>query len=142
MAIKKKEQQPKNKLVEILKTEYKGESLILGILATITAAIAVMIIGNVQGLHIPADFPVLGGSPNDMIFAWTVLIIALLGLALVIYPFFLPAFPEFRKISWAGFRDFADNAVRVIIFVLVFTLFVAAVDAITLRILELIEVVL
>lgn len=136
MAIKKKEQQPKNKLVEILTTEYKGESLILGILATITAAIAVMIIGNVQGLHIPADFPVLGGSPNDMIFAWTVLIIALLGLALVIYPFFLPAFPELRKVSWAGFRDFMDNAIRVIIFVLTFTLFVAAIDGITLRIIE------
>ena len=136
MAIKQKVQQPKNKLVEILTTEYKGESLILGILATITAAIAVMIIGNVQGLHIPADFPVLGGSPNDMIFAWTVLVIALLGLALVIYPFFLPAFPELRKVSWAGFREFVDNSVRVIIFVLTFTLFVAAIDGITLRIIE------
>lgn len=140
MAIKQKVQQPKNKLVEILTTEYKGESLILGILATITAAIAVMIIGNVQGMHIPADFPVLGGSPNDMIFAWSVLIIALLGLSLVIYPFFLPAFPELRKISWAGFREFADNAVRVILFVVVFTLFVTAVDLITTRIINIIEV--
>src|SRR5690606_896144 len=129
MAIKQKEQKPKSKLLEILTTEYKGESLILGVLATITAALAVMIIGNVQGFHIPADFPVLGGSPNDMIFAWTVLVIAILGLALVIYPFFLPAFPELRKISWAGWAEFADNAVRVIIFVLIFTVFVSILDS-------------
>lgn len=136
MAIKQKEQQPKNKLLEILTTEYKGESLILGVLATITAALAVMIIGNVQGFHIPSDFPVLGGSPNDMIFAWTVLVIAMLGLALVVYPFFLPAFPELRKITWAGWKEFADNAVRVLIFVLIFTLFVAIIDVITIRIIE------
>src|SRR5690554_744734 len=136
MAIKKKDQVQKNKLLEILSTEYKGESLILGILATITAGLAIMIIGNVQGFHIPTDFPVLGGSPNDMIFAWTVLIIALLGLSLVVYPFFLPAFPELRKISWAGWFEFADNAVRVMIFVLIFTGFVSAVDAITIRLIE------
>ncbi|CDR31380.1 preprotein translocase subunit SecE [Acholeplasma oculi] len=136
MAIKQKEQQPKNKLVEILSTEYKGESLILGILATITAALAVMIIGNVQGFHIPADFPVLGGSPNDMIFAWTVLVIAMLGLALVIYPFFLPAFPELRKITWAGWIEFLDNAVRVLIFVIIVTAFVSALDIIILRLIE------
>lgn len=136
MAIKQKEQQPKNKLVEILSTEYKGESLILGILATITAALAVMIIGNVQGFNIPADFPVLGGSPNDMIFAWTVLVIAMLGLALVIYPFFLPAFPELRKITWAGWIEFLDNAVRVLIFVIIITAFVSALDIIILRLIE------
>ncbi len=136
MAIKQKEQQPKNKLMEILTTEYKGESLLLGVLATITAALAVMIIGNVQGFHIPAEFPVLGGSPNDMIFAWTVLVIALLGLALVIYPFFLPAFPELRKITWAGFKEFLDNAVRVLFFVIIVTGFVSAVDIIVLRLIE------
>ncbi|WP_025725628.1 preprotein translocase subunit SecE [Acholeplasma granularum] len=136
MAIKKKEQQPKNKLMEILSTEYKGESLILGILATITAGLAIMIIGNVQGFHIPSNFPVLGGSPNDMIFAWAVLVIALLGLALVIYPFFLPAFPELRKITWAGWIEFLDNAARVLIFVIVVTAFVSALDIIILRLLE------
>lgn len=139
MAIKQKEQQPKNKLMEILTTEYKGESLLLGILATITAALAVMIIGNVQGFRIPSEFPVLGGSPNDMIFAWTVLVIALLGLALVIYPFFLPAFPELRKISWAGFREFLDNAVRVLFFVIIVTGFVSAIDIIILRFFEVIK---
>ena len=121
--------------MEILSTEYKGESLILGILQPL-AGLAVMIIGNVQGFHIPSNFPVLGGSPNDMIFAWTVLVIALLGLALVIYPFFLPAFPELRKVSWAGLSEFLDNSVRVIIFVLIVTGFVSGVDIIILRLLE------
>lgn len=139
MAIKKKDTEPKNKLVELLTTEYKGESLVLGILATITAALAIMIIGRVQGFHIPDDFPILGGSPNDMIFAWSVLVIALLGLALVVYPFFLPAFPEIRKITWPSFVVFLDNAIRVIIFVALITSFVAAIDVITISIIRILS---
>src|SRR5690554_4086371 len=139
MAIKKKNQEQKNKLLEILSTEYKGESLILGILATITAGLAVMIIGNVQGFHIPEDFPILGGSPNDMIFAWSVLVIALLGLALVIYPFFLPAFPEIRKITWPSWALYLDNAVRVLIFVAIVTGFVAAIDVITINVIRILS---
>ncbi|MFA5692512.1 MAG: preprotein translocase subunit SecE [Acholeplasmataceae bacterium] len=139
MAIKKKETEPKNKLVELLTTEYKGESLVLGILATITAALAIMIIGRVQGFHIPDDFPILGGSPNDMIFAWSVLVIALLGLALVVYPFFLPAFPEIRKVTWPSLVVFLDNSIRVIIFVALITGFVAAIDVITISIIRILS---
>lgn len=139
MAIKSKDVEPKSKLVELLTTEYKGESLILGILATITAALAIMIIGRVQGFHIPEDFPILGGSPNDMIFAWSVLVIAILGLALVIYPFFLPAFPELRKVSWPTFVLYLDNAIRVIIYVAIITGFVAAVDVITINIIRILS---
>ena len=50
--------------------------------------------------------------------------------------FFLPAFPEVRKIQWAGWREFLDNSVRVLIFVAIITIFVAMVDVITLRIIE------
>ena len=98
-----------------------------------------MIIGRVQGFHIPEDFPILGGSPNDMIFAWSVLVIAILGLALVIYPFFLPAFPELRKVSWPTFVLYLDNAIRVIIYVAIITGFVAAVDVITINIIRILS---
>lgn len=134
MAIKEKKVEQKSKLLELLRTEYKGESLILGALAIITAALAVMIITRVQGFIIPPDFPIIGGSPNDMIFAYTVLGVALLGIALVIYPFFLPAIPEVKKIQWATLPQFVDHSVRTILFIIILTLIIAAYDVIITRI--------
>lgn len=131
-----KKTQERSKLIEILTTEYRGESLILGIFATITAALAIMIIGGVDGFQIPNDFPIIGGSPNAMIFAWTVLTIALLGIALVIYPFFLPAIPELKKITWANRFQMVDHTIRVLIFMAILTLFIAGIDIIILRLIE------
>lgn|SRR5690554_1887812 len=131
-----KKTQERSKLIEILTTEYRGESLILGIFATITAALAIMIIGGVDGFQIPNDFPIIGGSPNAMIFAWTVLTIALLGIALVIYPFFLPAIPELKKITWANRFQMVDHTIRVLIFMVILTLFIAGIDIIILRLIE------
>lgn len=137
MNAKNKNNKPeRSKLLEILTTEYKGESLILGIFATLTAALAILIISGADGFIIPPDFPILGGKPNDMIFAWTVLIIALLGMALVIYPFFLPAIPELKKITWATKLQMLDHTVRVLIFIVILTLFIAGIDVIILRVIK------
>lgn len=136
MAIKEKDKVQKSKLLEVIKTEYKGESLILGILAIFTAAISVMILIKAPGFTIPSDFPVIGGSPNDVIFASSVLVVAILGIALVLYPFFVPAFPEIRKITWATPKQFFDHALRVIIFSSILTLVIFAYDVIILEIIK------
>ncbi len=136
MAIKEKQAIQKSKLLEVLSTEYKGESLILGILAIFTAAIAALIISKQPGFTIPSNFPIIGGSPNDMIFAWGVMIVAVLGIALVLYPFFVPALPELKKITWAKGKQFLDHSIRVIIFTAIITLLVLAFDIIILEIIK------
>lgn len=133
MNTKNNKKPERSKLLEILTTEYKGESLILGIFATITAALAILIIIGASGFIIPNDFPIIGGKPNDMIFAWTVLVVALLGIALVVYPFFLPAIPELKKITWATRPQMIDHTIRVLIFIAILTLFIAGIDIIILR---------
>ncbi len=50
----------KSKLIEVLTTEYKWENLLLGVLATISAALALMIISGNTLLQIREDFPILG----------------------------------------------------------------------------------
>lgn len=121
MAIKQKNEEQKSKLLEVLKTEYKWENLLLGILATISGALALMIISGNTLLQIRADFPILGEGNNGLIFAWVLFVISVFGLVLVIYPFFIPAIPELRKISWAKWPKFLDNAIRVFIFLLILT---------------------
>jgi preprotein translocase subunit SecE len=124
MAIKQKQVEQKSKLLEVLTTEYKWENLLLGILATLSGALALMIISGNQLLEINENFPILGQGNNGVIFAWVLFAISLFGLALVIYPFFLPALPELKKITWPTFPKFLDHAVRTLIFLLILTSFI------------------
>ena len=121
MAIKVKQEEQKSKLLEVLTTEYRWENLLLGILATIAISISLMIISGNTLLQINPDFPILGEGNNGIIFAWVLFVISAFGLILVVYPFFLPAIPEIRKISWAKWPKFLDNATRVFLFLLVIT---------------------
>ncbi len=131
MAIKQKQVEQKSKLLEVLTTEYKWENLLLGVLATISGALALMIITGSTVLSIRENFPVLGQGNNGLIFAWVLFAISVFGLILVIYPFFLPAFPELKKITWPTWPKFLDHAVRTMIFlffltgvILLFNLFI------------------
>lgn len=118
MAIKEKKVESKSKLVEILTTEYKWENLLLGILATLSTAFSIMILSGI--LVVNDTFPVIGDYP--MVFAGILLGISILGLLLVIYPFFIPAIPELKKMTWADWPTMLDASARVIIFVLSFAL--------------------
>ena len=133
---KPRNQEQKSKLIEILKTEYRWESLVLAILAIITAGLSVLLIDGTLEI---VNFPVLGKHPNDKIFAWSVLVISLLGLALVIYPFFLPAIPEIKKITWPTVREMIGYTIRVVFFTAVLALIISAYDVIIVSVLRLIS---
>ncbi len=128
MAIKQKQEEQSSKLMEVLKTEYRWENLLLGVLAIIAIAISVMIISGNKLLQIDPNFPVLGEGSNGIIFAWVLFAISAFGLFLVLYPFFLPAVPELKKISWAKWSKFLDNSVRVLVFLIILTGFLLLYD--------------
>ncbi len=134
MAIKQKTE-PKGKLIEVLTKEYRWENLLLGVLAIVSAALSVMILTHNNLLTPPDDsFPVIGGD-NFFIFAWVLLAISVFGIVLVVYPFFIPAIPELKKISWAGWHKFLDNSVRVIIFLIILTGFLLLFNFLIIRLL-------
>jgi preprotein translocase subunit SecE len=137
MAIKEKKrpEEEKSKLLEVLTTEYKWENLLLGILATLSGALSLMIISGNTLLQINEDFPVLGQEPNGLIFAWVLFAISVFGLILVVYPFFLPALPELKKISWPTRSKFIDAAVRVLIFLFILTGVILVYNILILRLL-------
>ena len=121
MAIKQKTVETKSKLIEVLTTEYKWENLLLGILATLSGALALMIISGNSLLQINENFPILGTGNNGIIFAWVLFAISIFGLILVIYPFFLPAIPELKKITWPSMPKFIDHSIRTLIFLFILT---------------------
>lgn len=135
MAIKEKNVEEKSKLVEVLTKEYRWENLLLGVLAVVSAGLALMIISGNPLLQINPNFPILGTEPNGTIFAWVLLVISIFGLILVIYPFFIPAFPEIKKIIWPNRPKFIDNAVRTLIFLFILTFVILMYNLLILRLL-------
>lgn len=121
MAIKVKNVEEKSKLVEVLSKEYKWENLLLGILATLSAGLALMIISGNSLLQINPNFPILGQEPNGTIFSYVLLVISVFGMILVIYPFFIPAIPEVKKIIWPTRSKFLDHSARTLIFLFILT---------------------
>jgi preprotein translocase subunit SecE len=61
--------------------------------------------------------------------------ISIFGLILVIYPFFLPAIPELKKITWPTFPKFVDHSVRVLIFLFILTGFILLYNLLIIRLL-------
>ena len=130
MAIKEKKQElQKSKVVEILTTEYKWETYLLGFLSIVAIALGLLIFANV--LTVNETTPLIGNFPK--LFAWIITIVGAIGLILFAIPLFKPAVPELKKLSWPTWRVFVANSTRVFIFIIlmagVFLLYEAFISA-------------
>ena len=96
--------------------------------------ISVLIINKT--LTIDSAFPVLGKGNNAIIFASFLLVISLLGLLLVLVPFFIPAWPELKIISWPKWAKFMENTAKTLLFVVVLTLSLLLFDYVILGVIE------
>lgn len=125
MAIKEKNTNKSSKMLEVLKTEYKWENILLAILASLALAFSLMIINGT--LEVRDSFPVIGSFPK--VFAWVLFGISVIGILLVAFPFFAQAVPELRKISWANFKTSLDAVIKVFVFVILFAMLFVGFDA-------------
>ncbi|NLN50295.1 MAG: preprotein translocase subunit SecE, partial [Acholeplasmataceae bacterium] len=114
-----------SKILDVLKTEYKWENILLAILASLALAFSLMIINGT--LEVRENFPLIGKYP--MLFAWILFSISIIGIILVIYPFFVQALPELKKISWANWAVSLDAIAKVFIFVIIFAMLFVGFDA-------------
>ena len=120
MAIKVKDSNEikKSKIAEILTTEYKWETYLLGFLSLVAIAIGLLIFYQI--LTVNPNTPLIGSSPK--LFAWVITVVGAVGLILFAIPLFKPAIPELKKLSFPTFRVFVANATRVFIFIIVVAL--------------------
>ena len=116
--VKKTDEVKPSKIKEILTTEYKWETYLLGALSIIAIALGLLIFTDV--LTVNEDTPVIGGYSD--LFAWIITIVGGIGFILFAIPLFRPAFPELKKLTFPTFRTFIANATRVFIFVIVIAL--------------------
>jgi preprotein translocase subunit SecE len=117
MAVKEKKQDlfQSSRLAKIMATEYKWETYLLGVLSVFALALGLLMVTGT--LTIKEDTPIIGAKP--IIFEIMILALGVIGLILFAIPFFRPAFPEIKKLTFPTGRLFVANAVRVFIFLLV-----------------------
>ncbi len=127
MAIKQKKQElKKSRLWELITTEHKWENYAFVVISLLTLVLGVLILTSV--LTVKSNFPLLGAKPK--LFAWILVGISSFGLIYALYPFFKPAWPELKKVTWPTGKTFVGNSVRVFIFVICMALIFLAYDII------------
>lgn len=108
----------RSRILEYLSTEHKWENYLFLVISIVTLVLGALILTG--ALAVKDTFPVIGEHPK--VFAWVLIVISALGVLYACYPFFKPAFPEFKKITWLSLPKFVGNAIRVFIFLIVFAL--------------------
>lgn len=106
------------RIIEYLKTEHKWENYVFILVAALTLVLGGLML---TGFLVPNDnIPFI--RDNSFLFAVLLTVIGFAGLIYALFPFFKPAYPEFKKITWLTLPKFVANSIRVFIFLIIFAL--------------------
>jgi preprotein translocase subunit SecE len=122
------------RIAEYLKTEHKWENYLFVFVSLVVMVLGGMILAG--SLVVRDSFPLIGKHP--VAFAWILMGIAFIALIYSLYPFFKPAFPEFKKITWLTFAKFVGDSIRVFLFIAIFVLLFILYDSLITGLLRLI----
>lgn len=121
-----------SRILEYLKSEHKWENYVLLVLSFMALILGCLIINGT--LQVSEEFPLIGNFPR--IFAWVLIGLSVLAIVLSVWPFFKPAFPELKKVSWPKGRQFAADTARVFIFLLILVFLLLLFDAFISRLIK------
>jgi len=113
---KAKEDNKPSLILEYLKTEHKWETWFFLAISVIVLELGVLILTSV--LTIRSSVPVIGDYP--VAFGWVLVVLGAIGTLYALYPFFKPAFPEFKKITWLTGKKYWGNVIRTFLFIGIF----------------------
>mgnify|MGYP004638976879 CR=1 FL=1 len=122
---KREKEEGHSRILEYLATEHKWENYLFLVVSIITLMLGILILTDV--LVVKENFPLIGKYPD--VFAWILVAVAGLGVLYALYPFFKPAFPEFKKITWLKPMKFLGDAIRVFLFLFIFVALFLLYDA-------------
>lgn len=111
----KNEKEEHSRILEYLASEHKWENYLLLFLSLFALVLGCLIINGT--LTVNDSFPLIGNFPT--VFAWILIGLASVALLLSMYPFFKPAFPEFKKITWMRPKAFGADTIRVFTFLII-----------------------
>ena len=118
---KKQEKQEKLGIYRIgdyLKEEHKWENWVFIVVSILTLLLGALILNG--ALVVKDNMPVIGS--HSKVFAWILVAFGGIGLLYAVWPFFKPAIPEFKKVTWLTMPKFVANCIRVFVFLIIFIL--------------------
>jgi preprotein translocase subunit SecE len=127
MAKEKVQEQKQSKVLQVLKTEYRFEGVLLGVLGLLVIVLGVYLIQGKLTIKW-TDFWLFDSSLKRLIFAIVVTVIGAIAFLMSVYPFFIPSWEERKKITWPKRDTIINHSARVYGFIIFVILFFILVD--------------
>lgn len=121
-------------LLEYVKTEHKWENFLFLFLSVLIMVLGGIILTRV--LVVNPNIPFIGKYPDA--FGWILIGVGFISLIYSVVPFYKPAVPEFKKITWLTPRKFIADSIRVFTFIIVLVALFVLYDSLITGILRLI----
>lgn len=129
MAAKKPEKKV-NKVMQVLKTEYPMEGIILGFLGILVLVLGIYIYISEYIYISQTEWWIFNTQLKRDIFAILVMIIGLGAIIMSLAPFVLPGVKEMKRVSWPKRDTMINHSMRVLGFIIFLGLVFVLYDAI------------
>jgi len=117
-----------SRVMEILRTEYPFERILLGVLGAAVIILGVYLIeGTVLEIRLTSWF-IFSTATRRLIFSILVILVGSISFFMAIWPFFVPSFAEMKKVTWPNRSMIMNHSARVFGFIIVVSLFFVLID--------------
>ena len=113
-----------HRILNFLSKEYKGENIIMLVLALFAITLGVLIVTEVLTIQNVFLLDIFKGK----LFAWILIGLATISLVLVFIPFYRPSISEIKNLSGLSKSQFLLNVARTFIFIVVLIAFMFLCD--------------
>lgn len=128
MAKKELQEQKPNRVLEILRTEYPFERILLGILGALVLILGVYLLeGEVLSIRLTTWW-IFNTELKRTIFAIFIIVIGAVAFLMSVWAFFVPSVAEMRKVSFPKRRTILNHSARVFGFIIFVALFFVLID--------------
>ncbi len=124
----KKPEIKENKILTILKTEYKFERVLLGVLGVLVLVLGIYLVeGDVLEIRF-TELWIFNTDTKILIFSIIVIVVGAVALLMAIWSFFVPSLVEMKKVTWPSRSTILNHSARVFGFILILSLFFVLID--------------
>lgn len=128
MAKKELQEQKPNRVLQILRTEYPFERILLGVLGVLVLILGVYLVeGEVLSIRLTTWW-IFNTALKRTIFSIFIILVGVVAFLMAVWPFFTPSIAEMRKVSWPKRKTILNHSARVFGFIIFLGLFFVLID--------------
>ena len=128
MAKNEMQEHKPNRVLEILRTEYPFERILLGVLGAVVIVLGVYLLeGTVLEIKLTTWW-IFDSELKRTIFSIFIIVIGSVAFLMSVWPFFVPSIAEMRKVSWPKRKTILNHSARVFGFIIFVALFFVLID--------------